>query len=452
MTLVDPSSDFTVSRRIYSDPSIHQRELERVFRPSWMVVGHESELREPGDYVTRYLGTDPVIVTRDAERKLHVLHNSCRHRGVPLCRADVGNARNFRCSYHGWTYSNTGDLRGVTYQNEVYDESFDKSNLGLYRAPHVDTVHGLIFATWNPDAPPLAEALGPMDYYLKAIFGKFDNGYTVMGPPVRTRMAFNWKAETENVGGDGYHTLITHGTALGFGLFPTADSLSHLGEVTGPTFKGRTVDCLNGSSIRIQHLPLRLDQPKFYGYPEEMWPEIENNLSEGQVDMQSRLSVTHGNVFPSTSFLENFKTDASGPGSMCRYVRLTVKIPLAHNCTETFWWHLVPEDAPEQWKIDSQKAYNATNGPAGMFEVDDGENFIGISESNRGNVGPDGTYVVIAGRHRPLDNETEWPGAVLDADRSEHTARGFLTRYHEQMEPDAKAPVIDNAPDQEAPR
>jgi phenylpropionate dioxygenase-like ring-hydroxylating dioxygenase large terminal subunit len=107
MSLVDERADaFRVSRRIYSDRDVHAAELERIFRHCWLFVAHESEIPEPGDYVTRVLGVDPVIVVRDERGDVQVLHNACRHRGVKLCRAAMGNASHFRCSYHGWTYAN----------------------------------------------------------------------------------------------------------------------------------------------------------------------------------------------------------------------------------------------------------------------------------------------------------------------------------------------------------
>src|SRR5918993_3387893 len=134
MALVDDSTGFTVSRRVYFDPEVHDAELQRVFRRSWLFVAHESEIPSPGDYVTRVLGVDPVIVVRDEDGTVQVLLNSCRHRGTPLCRAAMGNSSHFRCSYHGWTYANTGQLRGVTFQVDVYGKDFDKSRFSLYRA------------------------------------------------------------------------------------------------------------------------------------------------------------------------------------------------------------------------------------------------------------------------------------------------------------------------------
>jgi nitrite reductase/ring-hydroxylating ferredoxin subunit len=435
MSLVDERSDaFRVSRRVYADRDVHAAELQQIFRRCWLFVAHESEIPEPGDYVTRVLGLDPVIVVRDEHGQVQVLLNTCRHRGVKLCRSAMGNASHFRCSYHGWTYANDGQLRGVTFQHEVYDSALDKSRLGLYRASRVGTAHGLVFATWDPEAPSLETWLGPLAYYLEAIFGKFDGGLQVMGPPVHTRMPCNWKAETENLSGDGYHTPITHQTAFTFGLFAKPDDLTEFGEVPSKKFPGRVVDCGNGHTIRIQHLPLRTDEPMFLGYPEELWAEIERNLSPGQVDIESRLSVTHGSVFPNLSFLENFKTGTDGPGSMCRYIRLTLKVPVAADRTELLWWHLVPADASDDWKAASQRAYARTNGPSGMFEVDDSENFIGMSEATRGVVAVDGVYNLIAGAHHPRADGLEWPGDVIDADRSEHTLRAWLRQWHELME------------------
>jgi phenylpropionate dioxygenase-like ring-hydroxylating dioxygenase large terminal subunit len=443
MALIDTGGDFRVSRRVYFDPHIHERELFRIFRSCWLFVAHESEVPEPGDYVTRRLGVDPVIVVRDETGRIRVLLNSCRHRGVPLCRSDQGNASHFRCSYHGWTYANTGELRGVTFQREVYGKDFDRSRYGLYRAAQVDTAYGLVFATWDRDVPALPDYLGDTSYYLETIFGKFDRGFTVAGAPVRTLITTNWKAESENLSGDGYHTPITHQTAFEFGLFPKADSFAKYGEVIAPRFPGRTVDCGNGHTVRVQHLPIRPERPMFFGYPERLWPQVERNLTAGQVDVQNRLSVMHGTIFPNLSFLENLKTGTDGPGSMSRFIRVTLKVPLAADLTEVVWWHLVPVETGARWREHSQRAYARTNGPGGMFEVDDNENYIGMAEAHAGNVAPDGVYELIAGRGHDRAAGLEWPGDVMDADRTEHTIRAFLTRWHALMEPEANGGVRD---------
>ncbi len=430
------SGELTVHRRVWADAEVHRRELDRIFRTCWQFMAHESEIPEPGDYVTRRLGRDSVIVVRDETGRVRVLLNTCRHRGVPLCRADRGNASHFRCSYHGWTYANTGELRGVTFQHDVYGRGdIDKAELGLYQPAQVDTVSGLIFAAWDAQAPSLADYLGPMRWYLHTVFGKFDEGLRVVGPPVRTIVRANWKAEGENLSGDGYHTFVTHQSAVALGLFATKHDLTAMAEPSGPKFTGRTVHCGNGHTMRVQRMPLRVDAPAYFGYPEKMWEQFDRNLSPAQREVQSCLSVGHGSIFPNFSFLENFKTNVDRPGDHARYIRITLRYPIGPAMTEQLWFLLQPHTDDDKWLRLSRLAYLRTNGPAGMFEVDDTENFVGLTEAASGDLAA-GLPVVLRGglRHPPTPDEAGWPGDVADGDRTEKTIRAFHARWQELME------------------
>src|SRR6266403_5675523 len=94
-----------ISRRVYVDPEIFELEQERLFSKAWLFLAHESELPGKGDYVTRNLAGDPVVVVRGDDGLIRAFLNSCRHRGMRLCRADKGRVSTIRCPYHGWTYS-----------------------------------------------------------------------------------------------------------------------------------------------------------------------------------------------------------------------------------------------------------------------------------------------------------------------------------------------------------
>ena len=286
-----------VSPRIFVDPVISQLELERIFTRSWLYVAHESEIPDPGDFVTRVMGGDPVIAWRGQDREVRVFLNVCRHRGRRLCGEDAGKAASLRCPYHGWTYGNRGELITVPFF-ENYNGRLDKGSLGLYLAPRVDTVHGLIFANWDSGAESLSDYLGEMKWALDVLFGRTE-GMEVMGPPMRWVVDGNWKVAAGNFAGDPVHVSITHGfaTALELG-FRTAGGLGDRtkGERRSyrlTTERGHAVS-LAGSS-EGSHLSL----------PQELWPEMELRLTSEQLDMMKALVAVVGNVFPNMSILNS---------------------------------------------------------------------------------------------------------------------------------------------------
>ena len=61
----------------------------------------------------RRMGEESVILCRDRANTIHVFLNSCRHRGMKVCRYDEGNTPVFSCPYHGWSYSTDGNLVSV---------------------------------------------------------------------------------------------------------------------------------------------------------------------------------------------------------------------------------------------------------------------------------------------------------------------------------------------------
>jgi phenylpropionate dioxygenase-like ring-hydroxylating dioxygenase large terminal subunit len=124
--------DDRIHASLYTDPAIFDDEMERIFHRGWVFVGHASEIPRPGDYVTRTLGREPVIMVRAGDGTTSVLVNRCRHRGTMVCPADRGHARTLTCPYHGWTYDLRGELLGVPYPGGY--AGFDKASHGLRRA------------------------------------------------------------------------------------------------------------------------------------------------------------------------------------------------------------------------------------------------------------------------------------------------------------------------------
>ena len=134
---VDPDKGI-ISREIFVNDEIFATELEQVFARAWLFVGHESQIPEPGDFFNSRMGTESVLLTRDPQGEIHVLLNSCRHRGMKVCRYDEGNASDFVCPYHGWSYSTdgtlvaaAGELLGVPHYRSGYGGHLDRSQWGL---------------------------------------------------------------------------------------------------------------------------------------------------------------------------------------------------------------------------------------------------------------------------------------------------------------------------------
>ena len=155
-----------ISREIFVNEEIYQQELERLFARVWFFVGHESQIPKPGDYFVSGMGEESVILCRDRAGKVHVFLNSCRHRGMKVCRYDDGNTPVFTCPYHGWSYGTDGKLVGVPYFREAYHGNLDKSQWGLVEVPQLCLYKGTVWASWDPSAPPFLEYLGDFVRYL----------------------------------------------------------------------------------------------------------------------------------------------------------------------------------------------------------------------------------------------------------------------------------------------
>jgi nitrite reductase/ring-hydroxylating ferredoxin subunit len=201
--------DDRIHASLYTDPRIFEDEMDRIFARGWVFVGHASEVPRPGDWVTRTLGREPVVMVRGRDGAIHVLVNRCMHRGTMLCQGDRGTtSRSLTCPYHGWSYDLDGTLLGVPYPGGY--AGFDKSAYGLRHAARVDSYRGFVFACLDAAAPTLAEHLGHATKLIDRSCDLSPQGEVELTAGwVRHRCAANWKALPEN-DSDGYHLGFVH--------------------------------------------------------------------------------------------------------------------------------------------------------------------------------------------------------------------------------------------------
>jgi len=136
-----PTSDYTCEKRWES-------EMDKIFKELPLMLALSIEIPNKGDYKSLEVVGIPVLITRDKDSKVHAFRNVCSHRGAPLTNEEIGNKSKFTCPYHGWTYSNEGELIGIL-ENSKFGE-LDKSCNGLQILP-CEEFGGMIFVTLTPN-------------------------------------------------------------------------------------------------------------------------------------------------------------------------------------------------------------------------------------------------------------------------------------------------------------
>jgi phenylpropionate dioxygenase-like ring-hydroxylating dioxygenase large terminal subunit len=378
-SIVEAVNDGRIPPAIYCDEDIFKAERERVFGRAWMYLAHESEIPEPGDYVLRRIVDDSFIVVRDEHGEVRVLANMCLHRGMQVCRAEVGNASHFRCPFHAWTYKNTGELVGLPFHQDAYggDAELSRAGMALLSPPRVAIRHGMIFASLDEDAPDFETYLGGFEFYLDFYVNQSAAGMEVRGPQ-RWFIDANWKIGAENFAGDTYHTPHTHASIVEIGLFrePKASkrkegALYAAGRGGGTTYKLPTSDF----AANLQHV----------GYPDEMIERMRERWSPAQQAMvaDNGFMVSASTVLPNLSLVHNWP-QVNADGLVVPFTSIRLWQPVSATRTEVYSWFAVDRLAPEWFKAASYKGYLMCFGSSGMFEQDDVENWTSITSVVKG--------------------------------------------------------------------
>ena len=214
--VVSGPGDITLgARNIYTDQALFELELEHMIEGSWVYALHESQIPKAHDYFTINVGRQPVVLTRDAEGKIHGFLNVCAHRGAKVVRHVKGNQKVHLCMFHGWCYNSKGELINVTDEAEgAYPPGFDRKDLGLTPVAKLESYRGFIWVSLNADVPPLKEYLNGSTTFIDLLADQSPTGELEVLPGETTYIyQGNWKLQAEN-GLDGYHVKSTHANYL----------------------------------------------------------------------------------------------------------------------------------------------------------------------------------------------------------------------------------------------
>ena len=401
-----PEGESRVPYRVFLDPAIYDREQETIYRGrTWCYLGLEAEVPKPGDFKATFIGDTPVVLTRDADGAIRGFVNRCAHRGAIVCRELTGNKTVHTCVYHQWAYDPAGNLVGVPFRRGIagkggYPADFRPEDHGL-RKLRVDSVSGMVFATFDPNMESLADYLGPE---MIANFERvFCRPIRVLGT-TRQLMFGNWKLYAENTR-DSYHGGLLHLFYPTFGIYrPMQESSTVMDRrrwhnvftIQAPSGK-ESLDAYKGAAgMRAVDESAKLQDP---------------SVVEFKKDIGDNVSLSIQSIFPSVVLQQIVNALA------VRHV-----IPKGPKEVELVWTFFGFEDDSEEMNVHRLKHANLV-GPAGYISMEDGE-AVELVQRAVIRDGAETSFVEMGGRG---SDNLDYLGS------DENAIRGFWKAYRDVM-------------------
>jgi phenylpropionate dioxygenase-like ring-hydroxylating dioxygenase large terminal subunit len=273
---------------IYHDPEFFERERQTIFRNSWQLVCHLSDVPRTGDFHTFEFFGESVVVVRAEDGGVRAFHNVCRHRAARLLDGPSGHCgRRITCPYHAWTYALDGRL--VAVPNRDAFKAVDTARHGLAQLEH-EVFLGFIFVRFAPGLPSVAEMAAPYAHELAPY--RLEQLQPLGRVSLRPR-AVNWKNVADNFS-DGLHINVAHpGLTRLFGKGYGIEAKPWIDKMWGTL---RDTPSSNWSERLYQQL-----LPKVAQLPPErqrlwtyfkLWPNVAFDIYPEQIDFMQFLPVS----------------------------------------------------------------------------------------------------------------------------------------------------------------
>jgi phenylpropionate dioxygenase-like ring-hydroxylating dioxygenase large terminal subunit len=369
--LIEPDR---VHRSVYTDREIFDREMENIWERTWVYCGHESQVKEPGDFFTVQIGRQPMLVVRGTDGEVRVLYNRCPHRGVQLCGSRSGNTGStLVCSYHAWTFHLDGRIKGIPLSRGYEGTRMSMANpdCSMKTAARVASYRGFVFASLGDHGPSLEEFLGDARIAFDDMCDRSPEGAVEIVPVChRVVQHSNWKFFMENQL-DALHPSVTHqSTGISAGRIERA--MKENG-ITPPlyyhylsTFASsfdkwdsvQTVSFPRGHGILKGYMGLRPDDPDTREYVASMY----RAYGEAKAEEFLGRSIHHVLIYPYLS--------VQSPLQQLRVLR-----PIAPNRTLSEIWHFRLKGVSPAIYRRALWYFNLVNSPSTMINADDLENW-----------------------------------------------------------------------------
>ena len=408
-----------VHRDVYLDPEIFRLEMERIWGRAWVYVGHESQVKEPGQFITTTIGTEPVVMSRDKEGQVHVMYNRCGHRGARVCSRKSGQTSMFRCPYHGWSYRLDGKLNTIPHDCGYDNTGLDREDPQFSMQPlaRVESHRGFVFASRVEKGPDLKTFLGETIGTIDNMCDRSPVGEVeVVGRSLPYLHDNNWKMFIENLN-DAVHPMVCH-ASVGHSARKVVDRLPEgtptpgEAEIISP-FGGsyeffdslgcRTMDY--GHSFMGGEASIHSAYSDIPGYMDKMVAAYGQERAE-KILSQNRHNTT---VYPSFTL-----KDAVQVARVCR--------PIAVDKTLVESWHFRLVGAPEEMLHRSITYSRLINSPASMVGPDDWDVYQRMQHALHSDSAQWVDMRRFMGRDKPEGKHTVSPGTSDQAPRNQYKA------------------------------
>ena len=282
-----PGPELSLPGWVYRDPEYFAVEMERLIRPSWQIVCHESDIPAPGDWRTLDLLGESVLVVRGEDDRVRAFFNVCRHRASRVVAGEAGCAKRLTCPYHAWTYALDGRLIGVPHRKDY--PGLDLSKLGL--APvEIEQWRGFLFVRLEGGGRSVAQMMAP--YEKEIAHYRFEELRALGRATLRPRDV-NWKNVADNYS-DGLHIAVAHpGLTRLFGRGYAIEAGEHVDRMSGDLIDRPSSNPSERAYQQflpdVEHLPASHRRRWLYL---KLWPNTAFDIYPDQVDFMQFLPVS----------------------------------------------------------------------------------------------------------------------------------------------------------------